>query len=198
MEYTRTKFNKIIEILDNFKKSESYDKDFESNISDYILRKKVVALDIIKGNFTIGTNVKSMIIKWGSLMNKLAKAFHNSDTRKEEEDGDVFKRGELLLEQRNLIVSEFNNFVNSKFPNMKTSHKREKIRFSDLLINERVYNSFDILIAELEANGLSDKEYVKKFEIQSRKFCKNLLVALEVWNSFEASVIFNKEKEDAA
>lgn len=29
-------------ILDNFKKSESYDKDFESNISDYILRKKLL------------------------------------------------------------------------------------------------------------------------------------------------------------
>lgn len=157
-----------------------------------------VALDIIKSNFTVNTNIKSIIIKWGSLMHKLGKTFHGSDTRDAEKKGDVFSRGELLLEQRNLIVSEFNSYINNKFPTMKTSNKREKIRFSDLLVNERVYSSFDILMAELEANGLDNVNYIKKFEIQVRKFCKNLLVALEVWNSFEASVIFNKEKEDAA
>jgi hypothetical protein len=157
-----------------------------------------VALDIIKSNFTVNTNVKAMIIKWGNLMHKLAGSFHGSDTRKEDKKGDAFSRSEELLEKRNLIVSEFNNYINSKFPSMKTSHKREKIIFSDLLVNERVYSSFDILMAELEINGLDDAGYIKKFEIQVRKFCKNLLVALEVWNSFEASVIFNKEKEDAA
>ena len=34
--------------LDTFRKSESYDKDFESNISEYLLRKKVLESDIIK------------------------------------------------------------------------------------------------------------------------------------------------------
>src|SRR4030042_1119407 len=102
-----------------------------------------VALDVIKGNFTINTNVKSIILRWGSLMYKLAEDFHGSDTRKEDKKGDVFKRGEELLERRNIIVSEFNTFINGKFR-------------------------------------------------------KNLLVALEVWNSFESSTIFNKEKEDAA
>jgi hypothetical protein len=148
-------------------------------------------INLIKNNFTINTDIKSVLNYWGSLMFKLAESFYDSESRKNK--ADKFKRAEELSQQRILILSDFNTFVNSKIRDVKTTSSRTRIEFSDWLDKTNTYSSFEILLNELEINGLSNEEYVKKFEIQVKKFCKALLQSLKDWERLESKTLFDKE-----
>lgn len=147
------------------------------------------ALNLVKSNFEIGINRKSMVIRWGALMHRLAADYFKNEVRKKSE----LRRSEILAEKRDLTISEFNSFINQKMPGVK-KHGQENCRFSDFIEKLRVYASFDVLIMALTKNNLSDKEYISHFEIQVNTFCRALIIAQSEWKELSD----NYKKQEVA
>jgi hypothetical protein len=140
------------------------------------------ALNLVKSNFEIGINRKSMVIRWGALMHRLAVDYFKNEVRKKSE----LRRSEILAEKRDLTISEFNSFINQKMPGIR-KHGHKDCRFSDFIENLRVYASFDVLIMALTKNNLSDKEYISHFELQVNTFCRALIIAQSEWKDLGES-----------
>lgn len=145
------------------------------------------ALNMVKNNFEIGVNRKSMVIRWGALMYRLATDYFKDGVRKKSE----LRRREILEEKRDLILSEFKSFINQKMPGIR-KYDREDCRFSDFIEKLRVYSSFDILIMDLTKNNLGDRDYISKFELHVNTFCRALIIAQSEWKDLGES--YNKQE----
>lgn len=168
-------------ILDNFKKSESYDKDFESNISDYILRKKVVALDIIK--------CQKSYEKCKEQLEKIDK----NKKRKQERLAKLQNRGKHteIDEIKNQIMEEIEEIKediqnsNEQIEYLKNAIKIQKeILEHGKILNEAQKNECNNEMAKFIIRKLTQFEGVKLLELKS---IKNRFKIIEKDNGYRST-----------
>lgn len=169
---------------------------FEGHINDTNLKETIIVgigkstkgeIDRKLSNIPIqnlSIDNRAIIAKWGSMMLEFGLEYFNSDARSKDE----IERMEILNEYKSQILSEYRSYVNMKDNSIKIDEKNNKLKLSDFIEKHGIYNSFELLLMNLQTNGLDAKEYLKTFRIQCNKFCTNMLVAMDLWSRMKLGI----------
>jgi hypothetical protein len=158
----------------------------DSDHRDFVRKNLIKATEgevtnYLKSNQQLTNDYRRILNNWGSLIRQFGMDYYYSDDRKAED----IERSEILAESENLIIAKFNSYINETIGTIRIDSKHNKFRISDFIEKMNLYNSFRVLIVDLENNGLNPEQYVKKFKNQVHKFIRNMNLLFTEWEKLQ-------------
>lgn len=167
--------------LDTFRKSESYDKDFESNISEYLLRKKVLESDIIKCQKS-HERCEEQLKKVDRIKKKKAERLIKLQNRYEYAETDNL-RAQIIEEMKE--IKEDIKICNEQIEYLKNSIETQKeILAHGRVLNETQKNECNNEMAKFIIRRLTQFEGLKILELKS---IKNRFKIIEKDNGYRST-----------